>query len=148
MTHLVKRGGGCEFAISRGPPSSLARRGNVVPSELNKEARCVTHDQAGWGYTRRPTWCLQGTRGPGVASGGEERDVYYRVGRRPGKIAKKGEKLREAKATTLRRVRPARSCAMGARYELRETGLHRSKSHARHVPVRVLHPLLPVLYSA
>jgi len=41
-----------------------------------------------------------------------ERDVYYEVGRRPEKIAKKVEKLREAKVTTLRRVLLARSCAM------------------------------------
>ena len=41
-----------------------------------------------------------------------ERDVYYEVGRRPEKIAKKVEKLREAKVPTLRRVLLARSCAM------------------------------------
>jgi len=34
-----------------------------------------------------------------------ERDVYYGVGRRPEKIVKKGEKLREAKATTVLRER-------------------------------------------
>ena len=39
------------------------------------------------------------------------RDVYYQVGRRPEKIAKKVEKLREAKVTTLRKVLLARSCA-------------------------------------
>jgi hypothetical protein len=43
----------------------------------------------------------------------EGRDVYYGVGRRPEKLVKKVEKLREAKATTLRRVRLARSCAIG-----------------------------------
>jgi len=42
-----------------------------------------------------------------------KRDVYYQVGRRPKKIVKPIEKLREAKATTLRRVQLARSCAMG-----------------------------------
>jgi len=41
--------------------------------------------------------------------------VYYSVGRRPQKTVLKVEKLREAKATTLRRVRPARSCAMGVK---------------------------------
>ena len=39
-----------------------------------------------------------------------ERDVYYEGGRRPNKIANQVKKLREAKATTLRRVRLARSC--------------------------------------
>ena len=44
-----------------------------------------------------------------------DRDIYCKVGRRPKKIANPVEKLREAKATTLRRVRLARSCAMGAK---------------------------------
>ena len=38
--------------------------------------------------------------------------ILLRVGRRPEKIAKKVEKLREAKVTTLRRVLLARSCAI------------------------------------
>jgi len=42
-----------------------------------------------------------------------ESDIYYQVGRRPEKIVKWGVKLREAEATTLRRVLLARSCAVG-----------------------------------
>jgi hypothetical protein len=37
------------------------------------------------------------------------------AGRRPRKIVNKVEKLREAKAMTVKRVRPARSCAMGGK---------------------------------
>jgi hypothetical protein len=71
-------------------------------------------------------FCIDLTRGrggnerpPHAPSWAEERDVYYQVGRVPKKIAKKVEKLREAKAereaTTLRRVQLARSCAMGGK---------------------------------
>jgi len=66
-------------------------------------------------------FCIDLTRGrggnerpPHAPSWAEERDVYYQVGRVPKKIAKKVEKLREAKAereaTTLRRVQLARLC--------------------------------------
>ena len=41
--------------------------------------------------------------------------IYYKVGRRPKKVANKVEKLREAKATTLKRERLARSCAIGGK---------------------------------
>jgi hypothetical protein len=44
-----------------------------------------------------------------VVGGVERVRETDRVGRRPKKIVKKGEKLRAAKATTLRRVRLARS---------------------------------------
>jgi len=54
-------------------------------------------------------------------AGAEERETFYcEVGRKPEKIVKGGVQLRGAKATTLRRVLLARSCAMRGEDVVRE----------------------------